>query len=297
MFEDEEMLQETSEAEEIENEDTLDDEDEVWEFEADEEETEADEPSDAEEETEEDENSETDSGNGDETEQEAQEETNPAALFPGEFEIDGVTRQVTMDEAAGLVKKGLLYGQQREKYLGKLKDAYADPRIGFVDELAKAAGQGVTEYMANVRMQNNYNSLLEAYGSLDAVPDSVMKMFTDNATANRQQIEAALEAQRQKQWEESKIEELEDFKEKHPEVAEIPKEALALVAKGESLEGAYAITELGKALKQISALAKEKAELEKNIKVLKQNEKNKKTKLPSSRSNAVKEDELVWEIE
>lgn len=298
MFDDEMMLQETSEAEEIENEDTLDDEDEVWGFEDDEEEDEADETDEdeeAEEETEETEDSETDSGNEDKPEQNAQEETNPEALFPGEFEIDGVTRQVTMNEAAGLVKKGLLYGQQREKYLGKLKDAYADPRIAFVDELAAAAGQNASEYIANVRMQKEYNNLLETYGSLEDVPPSVMKMFTDNAQAKRQQVEAAVEAQKQKQWEESKIEELENFMEKHPEVPEIPKEALELVAKGETLEGAYAITELSKALKQISELTKEKAELEKNIKVLKQNDKNKKTKLPSSRSNAVKENEYEWE--
>ena len=43
MFDDEKMLQETSEAEEIENENTLDDEDEVWEFEDDTEETKAEE--------------------------------------------------------------------------------------------------------------------------------------------------------------------------------------------------------------------------------------------------------------
>ena len=300
MFDDEMMLQETSEAEEVENEDALDDEDKVWEFDEDEEEDEAEETDkeeEAEEESEETEDSKTDSGNEDKPEQNAQEETNPEALFPGEFEIDGVTRQVTMDEATGLVKKGLLYGQQREKYLGKLKDAYADPRIAFVDKLAAAAGQNASEYIANAEMQNEYNSLLETYGSLEDVPPSVMKMFTDNAQAKKQQVEAAVEAQKQKQWEESKIEELEMFRENHPEVQDIPKEALALVAKGETLEGAYAITELSKALKQISELTKEKAELEKNIKVLKQNEKNKQTKLPSSRSNAVKEDELVWEIE
>ncbi len=300
MFDDEKMLQETSEAEEIENENTLDDEDEVWEFEDDTEETKAEETEEveeAEEETEKTEDSETDSGNEKETEQKEQEETNPEEMFPGEFEIDGVTRQVTMDEATGLVKKGLLYGQQREKYLGKLKDAYADPRIAFVDELAAAAGQNASEYIANARMQKEYNNLLETYGSLEDVPPSVMKMFTDNAQTKKQQIEAAVEAQKQKQWEESKMEELENFMENHPEVPEIPKEALELVAKGETLEGAYAITELSKAMKQISELTKAKAELEKNIKVLKQNDKNKKTKLPSSRSNAVKEDALVWEFE
>lgn len=297
MFDDEMMLQETSEADEIENEDTLDEEDEVWDFDDDEEESDEDDE-DEEEETEESEESETDSGNEEETEQEAQEETNPEnALFPGEFEIDGVTRQVTMTEAAGLVKKGLLYGQQREKYLGKLRDAYADPRIAFVDELAAAAGQTAAEYLANARMQNKYNSLIETYGDIEDVPASVMKMFTDNAEAAKQQVEAELKAQKQKQWEESKIEELENFRENHPEIAEIPKEALELVAKGESLEGAYARVELSKALKQISELTKAKTELENNIKVFKQNEKNKKTKLPSARSNAVKEDDLEWEYE
>ena len=304
MFEDEKMLQETSEAEDIENEDISAEEDEMWEYkddEADEDDAEdIEEDEEAEEteaETDDDSKEETDSGKENEAEQKAQEETNPDAMFPGEFEIDGVTRQVTMNEAAGLVKKGLLYGQQREKYLGKLKDAYADPRISFVDELAAAAGQKTEEYMANARMQKEYNSLIETYGSLEDVPASVMEMFTANAEAKKQQIEAAVKAQQTKQWEENKLAELEDFMENHPEIKEIPKEALALVAEGQTLEGAYAITELSKALKQISELTKEKTELEKSIKVLKQNDKNKKTKLPSSRSNAVKEDDLVWEAD
>ena len=208
MFDDEMMLQETSEAEEIENEDTLDDEDEVWDFEDDEEEDEADETDEdeeAEEETEETEDSETDSGNEDKPEQNAQEETNPEALFPGEFEIDGVTRQVTMNEAAGLVKKGLLYGQQREKYLGKLKDAYADPRIAFVDELAAAAGQNASEYIANVRMQKEYNNLLETYGSLEDVPPSVMKMFTDNAQAKDSRLKLLLKRRNRNNGKKAKL--------------------------------------------------------------------------------------------
>ena len=293
MFDDEMMLQETSEAEEVENEtsntDVETDADELSYWDSDnEDEDKADKDEEAKDEAEETEESETDSGNEEEPEQNAQEDTNPDALFPGEFEIDGVTRQVTMTEAAGLVKKGLLYGQQKEKYMGKLKDAYADPRIAFVDELAKAAGQSVAEYLANARMQSKYNSLLETYGNLDDVPASVMKMFTDNAETAKQQIEAELATQKKRQWEESKLTELENFRENHPEVGEIPKEALELVVKGETLEGAYARTELAKALKHISDLTKEKTELEKSLKVLKQNEKNKQTKLPSSQSKGKK---------
>lgn len=299
MFDDEKMLQETSEAEEIENETNNSDvEPEVDELSYwDSDEDEADESEETEDKAEETEESKTNSGNEEEPEQKAQEETNPDALFPGEFEIDGVTRQVTMTEATGLVKKGLLYGQQKEKYLGKLKDAYSDPRISFVDELAAAAGQTAAEYIANVQKQKDYKELLETYGDLEDVPASVMKLFTDNAESAKQQIEADLKAQKQKQWEDSKLEELENFRENHPEVVEIPKEALELVAKGETLEGAYARTELAKAKKQISDLINDKSELEKSINVLKQNEKNKQTKLPSSQNKGkkVSEAESWWD--
>lgn len=220
---------------------------------------------------------------------EEEQTTPPEEMFPGEFELDGSARPVTMAEAPSLIQKGLLYGQLKDKYMAKLKDAYADPRIVFVDELAKANGVEASEYMAKSRMQNEYSSLLDTYGNLDAVPEAVMKMFTENAQANKEKLAAEFEARKQAQWEKQKAEEYENFRENHPEIREIPKEAAQLVLEGHSLEGAWAMTELPKALQKI-------AELEKQNKILTQNNKNKQTKLPSAKSNAVKEDDLVWEF-
>ena len=229
--------------------------------------------------------------NAEETEtEENEEQATPAEdMFPGEFDVDGTTRQLTMTEANSFIHKGLLYGQLKEKYMGKLKDAYSDPRIAFVDELAKAAGVDASEYMANSRMKNEYSSLIETYGDLGSVPEAVMKMFTENTQANKEKIAKSLEAMQQQKWEQDKQEEFEAFRENHPEIKEIPKEVVELVSKGESLEGAWAIVSLSKTLEKVS-------QLEKENKILTQNNKNKQTKLPSAQSSAVKEDDLVWEF-
>lgn len=222
--------------------------------------------------------------------QETEEQTTPEVeMFPGDFEVDGQARQVTMAEAPGLIQKGLLYGQIKDKYMGKLKDAYADPRIAFVDELAKSAGVEVSEYIANSRMRNEYAGLLETYGNMESVPEAVMKLFSDNAKANKDNIAKALSERQQRQWEQQKAEEYEAFMENHPEVKEIPQEVVQLVHGGESLEGAYAISELAKAKEQIAKLTNEN-------KILIQNNKNKQTKLPTAQSSAVKEDDMVWEF-
>lgn len=296
MFENDEMTEQTNLTEEIENEDTLDDEDEVWEYEDDTEETEADE---AEEETVEDEDSENEAETDEQTEEQATEEqtSSDEEMFPQELVVYGEKKQVTMAEAKGYIQKGLAYDKAKEKWEQRLSAAQNDPRIAFVDELAKAEGTDAATYMANSRLQSKYAKLLETFDNVEAVPKEILQMFTDGAEKDKNEAQKAIEAIADAEKEEKLLEEYSLFMENHPELADVPKEVMELKAAGETLEGAFARVELSKALKQISELTKEKAELEKNIKVLKQNEKNKQTKLPSSRSNAVKEDDLVWEVE
>lgn len=223
--------------------------------------------------------------------EESEEKTTPEAeMFPGSFEVDGQAREVTMTEATSLIQKGLLYGQLKDKYMGKLKEAYADPRIAFVDELAKAAGVDVTEYMANSRMRSEYAELIETYGGMESIPEAVMKMFSENTLANKEKIAKELADKQSRQWEQHIAEEFEAFEENHPGVKEIPHEVIALVHKGESLEGAWARVELAKAQEQIAKLITEN-------KILTQNNKNKQTKMPSVQSSAVKDDDLVWEFD
>jgi hypothetical protein len=116
-----------------------------------------------------------------------------------------------------------------------------------------------------------------------------MKMFTENAKANKEKIAKEIAEKQNRQWEQQKAEEYEAFIENHPEVKEIPKEVAQLVHQGESLEGAWARIELAKAQEQIAKLTTEN-------KILTQNNKNKQTKLPSAHSSAVKDDDLVWEF-
>lgn len=299
MFDEEMMLDQTSEAEDFDNEDndtdSFEEEEEVWEFEDDEEkdaDNSDDSESDADSKTEETDKTE------EEQEQEAEEQTSDAEeMFPYELTVFGEKKQVTMSDAKNLVQKGLAYDNLKEKYAGRLKDAYADPRIAFVDELAKNAGVEVSEFMATTRLRNEYNSLIEEFGGLDAVPESMLKLFTDNQKATQEKMAQQMAEQQKKQKDEAMLEELEAFRENHPDVNEISPDIIDLVVKGESLEGAYARVNFADAMKQISELTKKNEELEQTNKILKQNNKNKQTKLPSSRSNAVKEDELIWEYD
>ncbi|MBR2502591.1 MAG: hypothetical protein IKB62_00525 [Oscillospiraceae bacterium] len=124
-----------------------------------------------------------------------------------------------------------------------------------------------------------------------------MKMFTENAQANKAKVEQAFAVQKQKQWEDSKLEELEAFRENHPDVKVIPQEVMKLVAKGESLEGAFAIARVKKVLQEKAELEKKYKELENANKVLKQNNKNARSKMPSSQSTAKKDSDLEWDFD
>lgn len=220
---------------------------------------------------------------GEETNQ--QEQTNPddEELFPGDFTVLGEARQVKMSEAPSLIQKGLAYDAMKEKYKGQLKDAWAEPSIAFVAELAKAAGKSPAEYIAAARNQQRYAELVEQYGDLSDVPDNVMQMFAENNKNAQDKLAKEMERLSQVQRNNELLEELETFRDNHPEVGEIPREVIELKTRGETLEGAFAIVELAKAQAQLAALTKEN-------KILKQNSKNTRSSMPSGRNTAKKDD-------
>lgn len=240
---------------------------------------------DDEEETADEEDSETEETeeNEEETEeQENEEQTSEAEeMFPQELIVYGEKKQVTMTEAKNLIQKGLAYDRAIEVRDGRLQTALNDPRLAFVDELAKEAGMDATKYMTNVRNQRQYATLIENFGSLDAVPKDVMQMFTDNVKAAEEKAEQELKEKQKAEADRQLDEEFWNFMEKHPGLSEIPKEVVQLKADGHSLEGAYAIYEN----KQLKA---DKEKLEREIAVLKQNNKNKQTKMPSSQNKGKK---------
>lgn len=295
MFEHDEMTEQTNLTEEIDN-DTLDDEEEVWEFEDDEAEDDADE---AEDEAETEENSEEDAENvAQDEEQEAAEQTDlQEEMFPEELTVYGEKKQVTMSEAKNLIQKGLAYDRAKEKWEIRVQSALNDPRIAFVDELAAAAGMDAVTYIANSRTQTKYAKLLETFGSIEAVPKDILQMFTDNAETVKVKARQELDAAAQAAEDNRLLEEYSEFMVNHPELKEIPREVMELKAKGESLEGAFAITQVKKVLQEKAELEKKYKELENANKVLKQNNKNARSKMPSSQSTAKKDSDLEWDFD
>ena len=240
---------------------------------------------DDEEETADEEDSETEEAeeNEEETEeQENEEQTSEAEeMFPQELIVYGEKKQVTMTEAKNLIQKGLAYDRAIEVRDGRLQTALNDPRLAFVDELAKEAGMDAAKYMTDVRNQRKYASLIETFGSLENVPKDVMQMFTDNAKAAEEKAKQEFESKQKAEADRQMDEEFWAFMENHPELKEIPEEVAQLKFDGHTLEGAYAIFEN----KQLKA---DKEKLERELAVLKQNNKNKPTTMPSSQSKGKK---------
>ena len=242
---------------------------------------------DDEEKTADEEDSETETEEAEENEEENEKQENEEQIseaeemFPQELIVYGEKKQVTMTEAKNLIQKGLAYDRAIEVRDGRLQTALNDPRIAFVDELAKEAGMDAAKYMTDVRNQRKYASLIETFGSLDEVPKDVMQMFADNAKAAEEKAKQEFESKQKAEADRQMDEEFWAFMENHPELKEIPKEVAQLKFDGHTLEGAYAIFEN----KQLKA---DKEKLERELAVLKQNQKNKQTKMPSSQSKVKK---------
>lgn len=236
------------------------------------------------------ENSEVETADGEQAEQESDEQTSEEEMFPHELVVYGEKKQVTMTEAKNLIQKGLAYDRAIETRDSRLQTALNDPRIAFVDELAKEAGVDAAQYMSNIHNQKKYATLIENFGTLENVPKDVLQMFSDNAKAASEKAAATLQEMREAEEERARQEEFAAFMEKHPECGQIPPEVVQLKLEGHSLEGAWAIYE-NKQLKE----SKEK--LEKELAVLKQNNKNARSKMPSSQSTAKKETGLEWDFD
>ena len=98
---------------------------------------------DDEEKTADEEDSETETEEAEENEEENEKQENgeqtseAEEMFPQELIVYGEKKQVTMTEAKNLIQKGLAYDRAIEVRDGRLQTALNDPRIAFVDELAK----------------------------------------------------------------------------------------------------------------------------------------------------------------
>ncbi len=223
---------------------------------------------------------------------ETQQTTDEEEMYPETFNVDGEEKQIPMSQIKGLIQKGLVYDSTKNRYMDKLKTAYADPRIEFLETMAAAEGMNAADFMAREKMKAEYGELLNEgnYATLADVPANIMKMFVENQQASKASIEASLNERQQQQQAEKDLEEYHNFLENHPEVSEIPKEVVKLKSEGNSLEAAWA-------MHSFEGLKTKYAELERKYAILKKNTENKQTAMPSSRSTAKNESEAVWEFD
>ena len=214
--------------------------------------------------------------NSDKTEQGQRNETT-AEMFPRTFKFLGEDKQISMDEAVVAIQKGLNYDHMLEKYKGQLADVQNDPRILFVEELAKNAGVDAGTYITMAKNQGEYKALVEEYGDIAAIPATVLEKFNKYSQAEIAKAKADSKAAEEQAYLNKKRAEYNEFMENHPESdGKIPSEVVAMVQKGESLEGAYARY-------RVTNLEKELAQVKKDYDIFKANTANKNSQLPGAK--------------
>ena len=226
---------------------------------------------------------------GDKTEQTegSREKTADVEMFPRTVKFLGEEKQISMEEAVTAIQKGLNYDRMLEKYRGQVAGFENDVRVQFVEKLAKAAGMSAEEYITIQENQGEYQALIEEYGDISSVPAAVMEKFNKYSQAAVSKAKADSEAAAQRAYREEKAAEYLNFIENHPEFSgEVPQAVMDMVAKGESLEGAYAIHQLKEVTAQL-------AQTKKDFEIYKTNTANQKSKSPDVRSSKKADDDFL----
>lgn len=225
-----------------------------------------------------------------ETEQEqegAQEETQQqeqtaAEMFPRTVKFLGEEKQITMDEAVTAIQKGLNYDRVIDRYKQQVVNLQNDPRIAFVENLAKGAGVDANTYITMQNNQGEYQALIDEYGDISSVPAAIMDKFNKYSQSAIEKAQADSRAATEQAYLEEKEAEYNEFVENHPEFSgEVPKEVMAMVSKGESLEGAYA-------RHRVPELEKELAQVKKDFEIYKANSANKNSRIPDAKGGKKK---------
>lgn len=222
-----------------------------------------------------------------EQQQEQKEDAQQAEMFPRVIKFLGEDKQITMDEAVIAIQKGMNYDRMLEKYKGQLADVQKDPRIMFVENLAAKAGVDVNTYITMQNNQGEYQALIDEYGDISSVPVSIMDKFNKYSQSAIEKAKADSRAAEEQAYLEQKEAEYYEFMEKHPEFSgEVPQEVIAMVHKGESLEGAYAIH-------RVAELTKELAQTKKDFDIFKANTANKNSGLPDAKGGKRELDDFL----
>ena len=218
----------------------------------------------------------------DKTEQEAEEKKADVEMFPRTIKFLGEEKQISIDDAVPFIQKGMNYDRMLEKYKGQLAN---DPRVLYVENLAKAAGVSAGEYITMQNNQGEYRALIEEYGDITAIPPAIMERYNRYSQTAIEKAKADSKAAEEAAYREEKAAEYLNFIENHPEFGgEMPQEVMDMVARGESLEGAYAIHQLKEVTAQL-------AQTKKDFEIYKTNTANKNSRLPDVKSNRKKDED------
>lgn len=206
-----------------------------------------------------------------------------AEMFPRTIRFLGEDRQISMDEAVTAIQKGLNYDRMIDKYKGQVANLQNDPRIAFVETLAQKAGVDVNTYITMQNNQGEYQSLIDEYGNIEAIPPAIMDKFNKYSQSAIEKAQADSKAAQEQAYLAKKETEYYEFMEKHPEFGgEVPQEVVALVSQGESLEGAFA-------RHRLPAVEKELAQVKKDFEIFKSNTANKNSQMPDAKGGRKKE--------
>lgn len=161
-------------------------------------------------------------------------------------------REVTLEEAAELAQKGLNYDKIQER----LNALQTDPRLSFVEELARDNNMTVDQYLDAVkqhREQQRLNELIQ-----QNIPEEYAKEILENRKF-REQLQSKEKEQQQQQKQQAEFSEfVEAFPGVKPE--DVPAEVWEAQAQGTPLKFAY--------------MQHEYNQLQTKMKVLQQNQTN-----------------------
>ena len=222
---------------------------------------------------------------GEQAEQTQQEEKTAEEMFPRAVEFQGQQLNLTMSEAVKAIQRGMGYYPMRDKLKAQVADLQKDPRILFVNDLAKKAGVTAEEYIAMQNNQSEYQALIDEYGDIAAVPPSIMEKFNRYSQRNVEKAKTDGASAAEKAFLDAKADEYIEFMENHPEfTGEIPQAVMEMVGRGETLEGAYA-------RHRVAGLEEQLAQVKKDFEIYKTNQTNKNSRLPDVKSRKKKEND------
>jgi hypothetical protein len=188
--------------------------------------------------------------------EEAQEQTEAAKEEARKLKIKFNHQEMELgeDEAVPLIQKGMNYDKLQEQ-LNSLK---SDPRLSFVEELARDNNMTVEQYLNAVKEQREQARLNELIQS--NIPEEYAREILENRKF-REELKAREEATQQ---ESKRNADFQDFLSSYPNIKaeDIAPEVWQLNQQGVPLKYAY--------------MQHENAKLQNELKVLKQNNENKK---------------------